>query len=496
MSTTVEKETPLATAAVQPATLPARRRRRARRTPPARLAVLSLLVSAQFVAMLDTSIVNVALPSIRGDLGVSATGTTWIVNAYVLSFGGLLLLSGRLADIVGRRTMFVVGSSIFLAGTLLAAGAPSEVALVVGRVVQGMGAAALSPAAMSLLLLTYPGSDRARAMSMWGAASALGGASGVLLGGLLAGTVGWRFVFLVTVPVSVAAVAGAWRVLEADAGTGRRRVDLLGSATVTAAVVALAYGALNATDHGWGSWSTMACLGLAIVLGLAFTVVESRAIDPVVPLALFRSRALSAGVALAVLGGAARASTFVIVALFLQDGRGLLPQQAGLAMLPTSVTGFVVSIALLPRLLRRFGARRTLSGGLFLLAGGQLGLAFAPAGAHYAVAVLPGLMLVAVGVAASFTPTTMIIARATPTDRAGLASGLAGSSTQIGAALGTAAFTAIGLATATADVGSDPAAGFAAAFAAAAVVAVVTALVALFLARDDDAPRVRASAAR
>jgi MFS family permease len=178
----------------------------------ARTVSLGLLVSAQFVVMLDTSIVNVALPSIQADLALGAADATWIVNAYVVAFGGLLLLSGRLADLFGRRRMFTAGSALFAAGTLLAAAAPDQGLLLAGRVVQGVGAAALSPAAMSLLLLGFPGRARARAMSIWGAASTLGGATGVVLGGLLAGSLGWRSVFLVTVPVSVAAVVLARRV--------------------------------------------------------------------------------------------------------------------------------------------------------------------------------------------------------------------------------------------------------------------------------------------
>ena len=196
-----------------------------------RLVAFALLVSAQFVVMLDTSIVNVALPSIQADLDLSATGLTWVVNAYVLAFGGLLLLSGRSADLFGRRRLFVAGSAVFAAGTLTAAFAAGEAQLLLGRAVQGVGAAALSPAAMSLLLLAHPGPARARAMSAWGAASALGGASGVMVGGLLTDAFGWSSVFLVTVPVSVAAIAVSHRVLEESPRTARRRFDWAGAAT-------------------------------------------------------------------------------------------------------------------------------------------------------------------------------------------------------------------------------------------------------------------------
>ena len=448
-----------------------------------RVIAFALLVSAQFVVMLDTSIVNVALPSIQADLDLSATGLTWVVNAYVLAFGGLLLLSGRAADLFGRRRLFVAGSAVFAAGTLIAAFAAGEVQLLLGRAVQGIGAAALSPAAMSLLLLAHPGPARARAMSAWGAASALGGASGVMVGGLLTDAFGWSSVFLVTVPVSVAAIAMSHRVLEESPRTARRRFDWAGAATITAAVVALVHGALGGADHGWSSTPVVAALVAALMLAVAFLVIERRVSDPLVPLSMFRSRLLSTGVALAVLGGAARASSFVLVALYLQQVLAMAPRQAGMAMVPTSVTGFVVSLTLLPRTVRALGPGRTLVLGLVVLAAGHLWLAYAPGGAGYGVAVLPGLLLVATGVALSFTPTTMVIASAVPDPQAGLASGLAGSGTQVGAALGTAAFTAIGLSVTGSGDGLLAAPGFTAAFTAAALVALATAVLGWTVAR-------------
>lgn len=448
-----------------------------------RSVALWLLVCAQFVVMLDTSIVNVALPSIQADLGLSSTGITWVVNAYVLSFGGLLLLSGRAADLLGRRRMFVVGATLFTVGTLLAAAAVSQWLLVTGRIVQGTGAAALSPAAMSMLLQTFPGPARAKAMSAWGAASALGGATGVLVGGVLAGSFGWSSVFLVTVPVSAGAIVLARHVLDEGARGVRRRLDGLGAATVTGSVIALVHAAISAADGGWNSSRAIASLVAFGLLGSAFVVIERRTAEPLLPLGLFRSRTLSTGVALAVFGGAARASTFVLVALYLQQALDLAPRQAGLAMVPTSLTGFVVSLAVLPRILRAVGPRRSLVGGLVVLAAGHLWLGHAPQGAGYLAAVLPGLLLVATGVALSFTPTTMVVASAVPEARAGLASGLAGSATQVGAALGTATFTAIGVAAGGHHAGVLASSGFSAAFTAAAAVALATAALGSTIAR-------------
>ena len=443
---------------------------------------LGLLASAQFVVMLDTSIVNVALPSIQSDLGLGATGLTWVINAYILTFGGLLLLFGRLGDLIGRRRMFIGGSALFTVGTLVAGFAPAAGALVAGRVLQGAGAAALSPAAMSLLLVMFPGAARARAMSVWGAASAVGGATGVLAGGLLSGYLGWSSVFFVTVPVSIAAVILARHLLEEAPRAARRRLDGRGALTITGAVVALVHGALGVGEGHLSSPSVLASLGAAVALFAAFLAAERRTTDPLVPLGIFRSRILSTGVGLALFGGAARASTFVLVALYLQQGLRMAPQQAGMAMVPTSVTGFVVSLALLPRILRAMGPRRALVLGLVILASGHLWLAYAPL-RGYAVAVLPALFAVAVGVALSFTPTTMVIAAAVPEAHAGLASGLAGSATQVGSALGTAAFTAIGLAASGTAADVLAAGGFTSAFTAAAAVALATALLGATVAR-------------
>ncbi len=463
------------------ASLPGRWRRRA---------ALGLLVSAQFVVMLDTSIVNVALPSIQDDLMLTPAGVAWVVNAYVLTFGGLLLLAGRAADVVGRRRMFVAGSAAFTAGTLLAGTATSEAVLVAARVVQGAGAAALSPAAMSLLLELFPGAARARAMGAWGAASTLGGATGVLAGGLLSGTLGWSWVFYVTVPASAAAILAAPRLLDAPQTPAHRRFDVVGAAAITGSVLALVHAALTAPGQGWRSPPVLVAATAAGVLLALFVVVERRVADPLVPLDTFTSRTVSTGVVLAVLGGAARASTFVLVALYLQQVVHLAPLAAGLAMAPTSLTGFAVSLGLLPRVLRAVGPERSMALGLVVLAAGHVWLARTPPEALYLRDVLPALLLVATGVALSFTPTTMVIASAVPAARAGLAAGLAGSATQVGAALGMAGFTAVAVA---AGRGGDPGAlssgGFSAAFTAAGAVALATAGVACTLIGSGRSPQ-------
>jgi EmrB/QacA subfamily drug resistance transporter len=444
---------------------------------------LGLLVSAQFLVMLDASVVNVALPTIQSELGFGPAAVTWVVNAYVLAFAGLLLLSGRAADLFGRRRVFIVGGCLFTLGSLTAALAPSQELLVASRVVQGIGAAGLSPAAMSLLLSAFPAEGRARAMGAWGAASTLGGAAGVVVGGMLAGTVGWRAVFLVTVPVSAVAVLLARHLLEDGAPGVRRTIDWRGAVVATTAVIALVHGAVDAVDHAWASPRVLGLLGASAVLMALFVVIERRAPDPLVPLVLFRSHMLRTGTLLALLGGATRASTFVLVGLYLQQVLAMSPQQAGIAMVPTSLTGLVVSLVVLPRALGALGPLRTLVVGLVVLAGGHLWLASVP-GTGYVVDVLPGLVLVATGVALSFTPTTMILASAVPASHTGLASGLAGASMQVGAAVGTAAFVVVGAASGDRVGGALDAAGFSAAFTAAAVVALATAALGWQLSRS------------
>jgi EmrB/QacA subfamily drug resistance transporter len=436
---------------------------------------LGLLVSAQFLVMLDASIVNVALPSIQKELDFGPAAVTWVVNAYVLAFAGLLLLSGRAADLFGRRRIFVSGAAMFTAGTLLAAVALNQEMLILGRIVQGVGAAGLSPAAMSLLLATFPAAQRARAMGAWGAASTLGGATGVVAGGVLAGSVGWRAVFLVTVPVSLAAMALGRRVLAEDVAGVRRTFDWAGAAAVSGAVITLVHGAVDAVDHAWTSPRVGGLLAASLILMTAFVVIERRATDPLVPLGLFRSGLLRRGTILALLGGASRASTFVLVALYFQQVLALSPGQAGVAMVPTSLAGFAVSLTVLPRLLGSIGPVRSLVLGLVVLAAGHLWLAYVPVESGYVVAVLPALILVATGVALSFTPTTMVLASAVPATHTGLASGLAGAAMQIGGALGTAGFIVVGIAAGGPVHGALDSSGFSAAFTAAAIVSLLTA---------------------
>ncbi|MFC0678720.1 MFS transporter [Lysobacter korlensis] len=440
---------------------------------------LVVLVAAQFVVMLDTSIVNVALPSIQSDLGIAHTGIAWVVNTYFLAFGGFLLVAGRLADAVGRRRMLMLGAGLFTAASLLAGFASSEAMLLVARVLQGIGAASLSPAALSILLVMFPGPSRAKAMSAWGAASTLGGATGVLVGGVATGLLGWPSVFFVTVPLSAALVVAAPLLFPAAEGNGGARFDFAGAAAVTGAALGLIFAALSVPASGLVSLPVLGGLGWAGASLIAFVLIERRAADPILPLALFRAPAVSVGVAVGVLGGAARASSFFLVALFLQQVLLLDPELAGLGMVPTSLAGFAVSVLLLPRVLRALAPETVVLIGLLVLAAGHLWLARSPLGPSYFADVLPALLLIAAGVALSFTPSTMVIASGVPAERSGLASGLSNASSQIGAAIGIAMLGAI-VAAGAAGSAAGPADlldGFRGAFGTAAGLALVAAAI-------------------
>ncbi|RJT96605.1 MFS transporter [Arthrobacter frigidicola] len=437
---------------------------------------LFVLVAAQFVVMLDTAVVNVALPSLQEDLGLTQTGVAWVVNAYFLCFGGFLLLSGRAADLFGSRRMFMLGSALFTVTTLMAGFAPNETILVLARALQGVGAAVLSPAALSIVLLRFQGTGRAKAMGAWGAASAAGGAIGVSAGGLVTAALGWQWVFFLTVPITLLAFLIAPLLFAAPVGMRTHRsFDAWGAATVTGGALAIIYGTLSVAELGWLSIETIGGGVVGVALLGAFIAIERRAADPIVPLQVFRERTVAAGVTVGLLGGAARVSTFYLSALYLQQVLALSPGTAGFAMVPTSVAGFLVSLMLLPHIIRSLGSGPTLVLGLVLLACGHFWLARTPADTGYWVDVLPGLLLAAAGVALSFTPSTMVIASGIPSTLTGLASGLANASSQIGGAFGIAAFSAIAAITTQA---AGLAIGFRYAFIAAGVISVVAAIVA------------------
>jgi len=454
---------------------------------------VAVVVSAQFLVMLDSSILNAALPSIAAGMDVSTTGSAWILNAYFLTFGGFLLVAGRAADVFGRRRMFLFGTALLALGSVAGASAPAEGVLIAARLVQGLGAAALSPAAMSIILAHTTGRPRAAAMSAWGAASALAGATGVSVGGVLTAAFGWQVVFLVSAGVAGVVWLVAARMLPADGARRRRSFDAAGAVAVTVAATGAVWAVLTASESGV---SPQVLMGAALaVAGLAaFVARERRAVDPVLPLELLRDLRTAGGLVVNLLGGAARIGCFFMVAMLLQQAFRFDAGIAGLAMLPTSVAGFLVTVLALPRLLGRFGAERVLVLGLVLVAVAHGMLAAAPSSPTYVLHVLPALLLAAAGVAMSFTPTTLVIASGIPSERSGIASGLASSSAQLGGAIGIAVFTAVNTVVQAASVSDGAApleavqAGLSAAFATASMAAAAGAVLAMIVLV---APRMR-----
>lgn len=404
---------------------------------------LRLLVAAQFVVMLDTAVVNVALPSVGAGLGLDPVGTAWVLNAYFLVFGGMLLVAGRAADVLGRRRMYVAGAALLLIGAVVGLFAVSAAAVFAARILQAVGAAALSPAAMSMILSRTDGAVRLRAMSHWGAASTIGGAVGVAVGGMVAAAVGWHAIFAITATAAASLLLLGLRWLPRDDGGARRGFDAAGAALATGVAVALSFAILSIPQHGW--WSVPVLGGLLAGLGLALILVaqERRAADPIFPQRIIATPRVLIGLAVNLLGGASRIAAFVLVAFLLQRVLGMGIGAAGTAMLPTSVVGFVVSVVVLPKMLQRFGPERLVALGCLVLAGAHVLLAHVSPESSYAVQVLPALALAAVGVAMSFTPTALVLAKEIAKRDAGVGSALASASAQLGGLLGIAVFGAV-----------------------------------------------------
>lgn len=407
------------------------------------LSLVLTLVAAQLVVMLDSSILNVALPSIAEDLGLSAVGTAWVLNAYFLTFGGLLLISGRAADVFGRRTMFLTGATVLALGSLVGGFATTDTMLVIARLVQGAGAAMLSPAAMSVILAAFTGPSRTRAISWWGAASTAGGALGVTVGGLLTGALGWQSVMFVTAGAAVLVGVAGRLTLGRDDAHARRHFDATGAALITAAACAVVFAVLSAPRAGVVSVEVIGSTVIAVAAGFGFVFAERRSPDPVLPLPALRDGRVAGGIVVNLFGGGARIACFVLVALLVQQVLGYDPALAGLAMLPTSLAGFAVSTLVLPRVLNRFGPEKVAVTGLILLVVAHVLFATIDHGVPYVWRLLPVLLIAATGVAFSFTPTTLVIAGGMAARNAGVSSGLASSTAQIGGAIGIAVFGAV-----------------------------------------------------
>ncbi|MGN6318142.1 DHA2 family efflux MFS transporter permease subunit [Trinickia sp.] len=403
---------------------------------------LALIVLCLGVLMivLDTTIVNVALPSIASDLGFSETSLVWVVNAYMLTFGGFLLLGGRLGDLYGHRKLFLGGITLFTLASLACGMANSQVVLVCARAVQGLGGAVVSAVSLSLImnLFTEPG-ERAKAMGVYGFVCSAGGSIGVLLGGLLTNLLSWHWIFLVNLPIGIAVYGLCVALLPAAPGHAHgERLDVAGAVTVTASLMLAVYAVVNGNEAGWLSTQTLGLLFVALALLAAFVAIEARTRHPLMPLGLMRMRNVATANVVGVLWAAAMFAWFFISALYLQRVLGYRPLHVGLAFLPANLIMGGFSLGLSARVVMRFGLRAPLAFGLLVAACGLALFARAPVNGHFLVDVLPGMTLLGIGAGIAFNPLLLAAMSDVDPSESGLASGIVNTSFMMGGALGLA----------------------------------------------------------
>ncbi|MFG1784866.1 MFS transporter [Rhodococcus oryzae] len=443
---------------------------------------LGLIALAQFVVIMDTSIIGVALPEMREDLGFTQGNLTWVFNAYVVMFGGMLLLGGRLSDLYGARRMFGLGWLVLLAGSAaagLAGNVPTEL---IGRAVQGVGAALIAPAALTLLMMLFGSTPRelTRALAIYGAAAPAGGTAGVFLGGLLTEYASWPWVFFINIPIAVIALVAAPALLPGGRGGATGSVDLLGALTVTLGIGAAVFGIVRAPEVGWAAAQTWGTLLAAAVLIAGFVVIQSRRREPLVRLAIFRTPNLGAANLAQFLLGAAWIPMWFFLNLYLQQVLGYSAFPSGAALIPMTALIMIGMIVLAPRLIARFGPKPMVVSGLILLSAGLAWLSLVRPDGNFWVDVLPASLVSALGMALAFIPSLGTAISSARPEEGGLASGIVNTSYQLGSALGLAAATAVGAALGANELGDRGALadGFSAAFVVAAGVALVGAVLA------------------
>ena len=405
---------------------------------------LYVLCLATLMIVLDVSIVGVALPSIKDDLGFSDTSLAWVVNAYLLTYGGFLLLGGRLGDLYGHRRLFLLGISLFTTASLACGLSTSQGMLVVARGVQGLGGAVASAVSLSLMvnLFTEPG-ERAKAMGLFGFVASGGGSIGVLLGGIITDVISWHWIFLVNVPIGAVVVLLSLRLLpESHIDTGAR-LDIAGAVTVTAALVTAVYAIVNANDAGWTSGQTLGLLAVSVILFGVFIAIETVVKSPLVPLALFKLRNLATADVVGVLWAAGMFTWFFLTALYLQLVLGYSPLEIGLAFLPGNLIMGALSIGLSAKLVMRYGFRAPLAVGLGLAGLGLLLFARAPVDGNYLTDVFPSMVLLGLGAGTAFNPVLLAAMSDVRPEDSGLASGIVNTSFMMGGALGLAVLASI-----------------------------------------------------
>ena len=461
--------------------------------------VLVLICLAQFMVVLDATIVNVALPSIQKDLNLSEGSLQWIVNAYTLVFGGFLLLGGRAGDLLGRKRLFLIGLVIFTGASLLDGLANSEGLLIAARCVQGLGAALISPAALSIISTTFEeGAERARALGVWAAIAIGGSAVGLVLGGFLTQTFSWPWIFFVNVPVGIVAFFLSLRIVpESKAELGHRSFDIAGAVTVTGGLMALVYAIVDAQQSGWGSGKTLGFFALAILLLASFVVIELRSQQPLVRLSIFRIRSLLTANIAMFLAMSGMFAMFFFNTLYIQRVLGYGPLKAGLAFLPFTA-GIMISAGLASAYAPRIGVRPVAAAGFILTAAGLVILTMLPTHGSYGANVLPGIIVASLGMGAIFMPLTLIATTGLADADQGLASGLFNTSQQIGGALGLAALSTLAASKTSSATGSQAhqlVVGFHWAFGAGAAVVLGALVVMVALLRSRHVARIEEAAA-
>jgi EmrB/QacA subfamily drug resistance transporter len=408
------------------------------------LYTLLLLCTVQFIDIIDSSIMNIALPSIRSDLGFSQQRLQWVLSGYLVAYGGFLLLGGRAADLFGRRRLLVAGTTLFAVCSLAGGLATNASMLVGGRVAQGVGAALMAPAGLSILTTSFTeGKDRTKALGVWGAISGVAAAAGVFLGGVLSEGPGWRWVLFVNIPVCVLIVAAAFRLVAGERRQARpATLDAPGAVLVTAGMLLVVYALVKAPDAGWGNRHTIGELGTAAVLLVAFLVVEIRTRTPLFPFAIFRIKGLAAANATQLIAFAGFLSMFFFLTLYMQNVLGYTPIQSGSAYLPVTA-GIILTAGISAQLIPRIGTRPVIVAGTLIAAAGMYYLSRIPAHGSYLTDLLPGLAVMSIGLGAVFVTVTTAANAGVPAYQAGLAAGLLNTSLQLGSALGLAVFSAI-----------------------------------------------------
>jgi len=454
---------------------------------PRRWWALLVIAAAQFMVIMDTSIIGVALPEIQQAVGFSQSGLSWVFNAYVIALGGLLLLGGRLSDLFGARRIFIMGFAILVAGSLLAGLAQGSNVLLAGRVIQGVGSALIAPAALTLLmtLFAHDGRELTKAFAVFGAAAPAGGTAGVFLGGVITEWVDWRWVFLINIPMGLAVLAASLKLLPASVAR-RGSVDVLGAVTVTGALSLAVFGIVRAPDLGWTSLDTILTLSVAIALFAGFLLIQSLKREPLMPLRIFRVPNLAAANLVMALLGAAWVSMWFFLNLYLQQVLGYGAFEAGAALLPMTITIMVLMVGGTSRVVTKLGFKATLVAGLLLLSAGIGLLTLVRPEGTFLADVLPATLIAALGMSLAYIPAMLLSISSAPAEDGGLASGIVNTTYQVGSAFGLAVMTAFASAAGADQIGNagELTNGFHAAFTGAATVALVAAAVALVWIRE------------